>query len=119
MSRLRASARLATFMLLVFAMKIAVAGACARHDLSAISGAADAQRTSVVQAIVADDGSDLSKAAFAHSTGSCSHCSFHDAAALPPEPHRVALVSVHSLAVLTSGWPPSAFHRLELRPPIV
>lgn len=120
MTRLRASARLAAFMLLVFAMKIGIAGACARHDFSAIAGASGTQHTSMVEAVVADDdGSDLAKTAFGHSAGSCSHCSFHDAAAVLPVTHYTIRVSLHSLAVLTSGLPPSAFHRLELRPPIV
>jgi hypothetical protein len=105
-------------MLLVFAMKLAVAGACARHDFSAIAGASGAQSALTVEAVAAhDDGAD--KTAFGHSAGSCSHCSFHDAAAVPPATHCAAAVSSHSLAVLTSGLPPSAFHRLDLRPPIV
>jgi hypothetical protein len=108
-------------MLMVLAMKIAIAGACARHDLSAVSGASTTQQTSTVQAIVADeDGSrDLSNGFFDHSAGSCSHCSFHDAAAVLPEPHYAIAASTHQPAVRTSGLPPSAIHRLELRPPIV
>lgn len=119
MSRLRDPARLATFMLLVFAMKIAIAGACSRHDFSAIPDASGTQLALAVDAVAADVGSDLTNTAFGHSAGNCSHCNFHDAAAVLPAIHCATAVSPHSLAVLTSGLPPSAFPRLELRPPIV
>lgn len=106
-------------MLLVFGMKIAIAGACARHDFSALAGVSGTQSALTVDALAADDGRDLTMTVFGHSAGSCSYCSFHDATAVPPATHCAIAVSPSSLAVLTSGLPPNAFPRLELRPPIV
>jgi hypothetical protein len=106
-------------MLLVFTMKIAVAGACARHDFSAIPDASDPQVAMSVNAVAANEAGDLAGTSLGHSSGTCSHCSFHDAAVVLPAIDHSTYLSPHSLAVLTSGLPPSAFPRLELRPPIV
>lgn len=117
LGRLRASARLAVLVLLVFALKIGAAAACAKHDFADLGlGSGDAQGA-IAKALDADAGSDLSKAALGH-TGACSHCSSHHATALPNESILV-YASISAEAVLyRSGTPPSAGQCLELRPPI-
>ena len=118
LGRLRASERLAVLMLLVFALKIATAAACAKHDFGDLGlGTGDAHGV-IVKALDADAANDLSKTAFGHA-GACSHCSSHHASALPNESILV-FASISAEAVMyRSGTTPSAAPRLELRPPIV
>ena len=119
MRRLRGSARLAAFMLVVFAMKIAIAGACARHDFNAIAGPSPGQQTSMMQAVVAANAvGDLPADTFGHSASSCNHCSTHNAAALVPTSTMFAVIMQRGLEGTSPGLPPSASPSLELRPPI-
>lgn len=118
LGRLRASARLAALVLLVFALKIGTAAACAKHDFAELGlGSVDAHGA-IAKALEADAGNDLSGVSFSHA-GACSHCSSHHASALPTET-IVVFASISAEALMyRSGTPPSTAPRLDLRPPIV
>lgn len=118
LARLRTSARLAMLVLLVFAMKIGVAAACAKHDFADLGLGTDSSHAAEMKAIPADGGdTDLTKTQLGHA-GTCNHCSCHHAAAMVPDAHIVFAVLPQELTVRTSGLPSSTWPRLELRPPI-
>jgi hypothetical protein len=118
LTRLRVSTRLAVLVLLVFALKIGTAAACAKHDFADLGLGSGDTHGAIAKALDADAGNDLSKTAFGHA-GACGHCSSHHASALPNE-SILTFASISTEAVMyRSGTPPSAVPRLELRPPIV
>jgi hypothetical protein len=118
LGRLRASARLAVLVLLVFAMKIGLAAACAKHDFADLGLASDASHQVMVSAAVDTDGNEPGKGPLPHA-GACSHCSCHHASALPNETILAFAVVPRETVGYRSGVLPSAAPRLELRPPIV
>lgn len=118
LDRLRASARLAVLVLLVFALKIGTAAACAKHDFAELGLGSGGAHGAIAKALAAEAGTDLSGVAFSHGSA-CSHCSSHHASALPNEPLLVLGLVSADAAMYRSGTPPSAARRLELRPPIV
>ena len=117
LARLRASVRLSLLVLLVFALKIGTAAACAQHDFADLGlGTGDAH-SAIVKALDADGGDDPSKTTLGHA-GACSHCSSHHASALPNE-SVLAFASTSAEALMyQSGMPPSASPSFDLRPPI-
>lgn len=116
LARLRSSARLTVMVLLVFALKIGAAAACAKHDFADLGLGGDASQTIV--AVAADSGdADPTKSQLGH-LGNCTHCGCHHAAAVVPTAHISLAVGAHVLTVHTTGPPPSAVRLLELRPPI-
>lgn len=118
LARLRSSARLAMLVLLVFALKIGVAAACTKHDFVDLGLSTDNSHVAVMKALPADGGdTDLTKTKLGHA-GTCNHCSCHHSAAMVPDSHVEFAVVPQELAVRTSGLPPSASARLDLRPPI-
>ena len=118
LARLRTSARLAVLVLLVFAMKIGVAAACAKHEFADLGLGTDGSHTAVMKAPSTDGGdTDLTKTKLGH-VGTCNHCGCHHAVAMVPDVRIVVAVVPQELAVRTSGLPPSASQPLELRPPI-
>lgn len=115
LARLRASTRLAVLVLLVAALKIGAVAACAQQDYADLR-AGNAQGT-LVQALGVGAG-DLSEGSFTLA-GMGSHCSCHQASALPTIPVVVlGPIPRESTADYRSGTPPSTYPRLELRPPI-
>jgi hypothetical protein len=116
LARLRASTRLAVLVLLIFALKIGAAAACAKHDFADLGLGAGDTHGAVAQAVDADGG-DVSRTALTH-VGTCSHCGCHHASALPTNT-IVAFASIPREGLsYRSGIPPSTYLRLELRPPI-
>lgn len=118
LARLRASARLAVLVLLVFALKLGAAAACVKHDFADMGFGTDGSSHAVAMKASPLDGSndDSTKLKLGHAA--CSHCGCHHAAAMVPDT-QVALVLVpQALPMRTSGLPPSASQPLELRPPI-
>lgn len=117
LARLRSSARLAVLVLLIFALKIGAAAACAKHDFADLGFGTDTSHGVVVKA-PSGDWPDPAPGSLSHA-GACSHCSCHHAAAMVPDAPVAFVVLPQELAVRLSGLPPSTVSRLELRPPIV
>lgn len=119
LARLRASARLAVLVLLVFALKLGAAAACVKHDFADMGFGTDGSSHAVAMKASPLDGSndDSTKTKLGHA-GTCNHCSCHHSAAMVPDSHVEFAVVPQELAVRTSGLPPSASARLDLRPPI-
>ena len=118
LARLRTSARLAMLVLLVFALKIGTAAACAKHDFSDLGLGSDSSHAATMKAPQGDGGdTDPAKTKLGHANP-CSHCGCHHAAAMVPDTQVVAVPVPQALPVGTPGLPPSASQPLELRPPI-
>ena len=117
LARLRSSARLAVLVLLVFAVKIGAAAACAKHDFIDLGIGADSSQA-VMKAISANNGdADLGKTLPGHA-GTCTHCECHHAAAVVPTAHLSLAITTNGLTACNTGPPPSASPLQELRPPI-
>lgn len=116
LGRLRASARVTVLVLLVFAMKIGLAAACAKHDFPDLGVTSDAPHLSVSAFADTDDGNPA-EGQLAHA-GACTHCGCHHMAAVPDS----ANVLTTALAHARFGYAPDAGYSvpapLELRPPI-
>jgi hypothetical protein len=111
LSRLRTSARLAVFVLLVFALKLGTATACVEHDFSTAGIGTDTMQ-------VADVRDDLTATP---SSGSytTNHCDCVHATAVPPTPQFVVVVFSPQLSSRHFILPPGTALSLDLRPPIV
>lgn len=118
LARLRASARLAMLVLLLFAMKIGVAAACVPHDFGDLKNSVVQGHALVSQAPSSDGDGNQSPATFGHAA-TCNHCGCQHGSAVPP-------ASLQTSAALTferlhhrieASSSPSL--RLELRPPII
>lgn len=119
LARLRSSARLAVFVLLVFTLKIGAVAACAKHDFADMGlGTATSQGTSMAALVVDGADVDLTQTQLGHA-GTCNHCGCHHAAAVVPVSYISLATTANGLTVRTAGLPPSASPPLELRPPIV
>lgn len=117
LARLRNSARLAVLVLLIFAVKIGAATACAKHDLADLGLGSDSDHAALVKASPADDGAaDPANPLPGHA--GCCQCSCHHATALPPDGQIAFMLPPQRLGDRISGAPPNASQRLELRPPI-
>ena len=113
LARIRASSRLAIFVLLVFALKIGAAAACAKHDLAELGlGSAGSPA-----ALVADNSPVDGDSALAL-TGTCTHCACHHAVTLPPEIHAALPMQPAALHPRVPIVTPTASPTSELRPPI-
>lgn len=117
LARLRVSTRLAVLVLLVFALKLGAAAACAQHDYADLGLGKGDPHAAVVKAVDSQAGNDLSKAQPGYA-GACSHCSCHHASALPTGTVLAFVWISREVVIHRSGAPPSAAGRLELRPPI-
>lgn len=117
LARLRSSARLAVLVLLIFAMKIGAAAACAKHDFADLGLGSDSSHAAVVKAVPADDDGNPAKPQLGHA--SCCQCSCHHAVAITTEVRVAFVLPPQRLDERLSGLPPSGSQRLELRPPIV
>ena len=93
LARLRSSARLTVMVLLVFALKIGAAAACAKHDFADLGLGGDASHTIVAVAGDSND-SDLTKSQLGH-PGNCTHCGCHHAAAVEPTAHISLAAGAH------------------------
>lgn len=117
LGRLRASPRLAVLVLLVFAMKIGLAAACAKHDFADLGLGSDASHQVTVSAPADTDGSEPGKGPMPHA-GGCTHCGCHHAAAVPVQAYTLTSTLAHD----RFGYAPETGHSapapLELRPPI-
>lgn len=117
LARMRSSARLAMLVLLVFALKIGAAAACAKHDFADLGFDTDVGHAAVLKAPAGDGPDELTKGTLAQA-GACSHCSCHHAVAVVPEIYISFSVPPLGVAELLAAAPPSVSWRLELRPPI-
>ena len=118
LARLRASARLAVLVLLVFVLKLGAAAACVKHDFADMGFGTDGSHAAAVKASPLDGGNDDStKFKLGHVP--CSHCGCHHAAAMVPDTQVVVVLVPQALPMRTSGLPPSTTQPMELRPPIV
>lgn len=119
LARLRSSARLASLFLLVFALKIGMAAACAKHDFADLGLSSGSNAAWALDAVVTgpDDSGDLPGTGIDHA-GACSHGHSHHAAAILPEAYTVVLALPHGIGTRLAGLRPSTAPRLELRPPI-
>ena len=117
LARLRASARLAVLVLLVFALKLGAAAACVKHDFADMGLGTDGSHTAAMKVPSTQGGdTDLTKTKLGHASA-CS-CSCHHATTAALESNVVFTTLPQELAVRTSGLPPSAALPQELRPPI-
>lgn len=117
LARLRTSARLAVFVLLVFALKIGAAAACAKHDFADLGMGTDSSHT-VMQAPTDSGDADLAKTLPGHTGAACSHYGCHHAAAVVPSAYISSAIATNGLTVSTADPPSSASPLRELRPPI-
>lgn len=114
LARLRSSARLAVLVLLVFALRIGSASACAQHDFADLGFAGDPHGVIVKAPTDLDSGS---KTTLSHAA-SCAHCGCHHPATLPLTISTAPVQIPQALRVVISGIPPSTAISQELRPPI-
>lgn len=114
LARLRRSTRFATWVLLVFVLKIGMASACVKHDLaeSGLGDAIPAHAALVDSAPAGDD------AGSADIIGSCAHCACHHATAFPAGVHTVIPAFTERLAAGVLLPPATEPVHFELRPPI-
>ncbi|MGH8078735.1 MAG: hypothetical protein ACREPE_15645 [Lysobacter sp.] len=117
LTRIRASVRLAVFVLLVFGLKIGTAAACASHDYADLGLGSGGDHALVVKAIPDTDGFGDARMPLSHA-GACAHCSCHHAAALTTTTTGLFANAPQALDVTVSGLPPSVSLNFELRPPI-
>jgi hypothetical protein len=117
LARLRASSHLAVLVLLVFALKIGTAAACAGHDFADMGLGSGGDHALVVSVSDMDVSDDASTTLSSHA-GACSHCSSHHAAALIPTASTFVVIAQGGLDATLLGLPPSASLSFELRPPI-
>lgn len=119
LARLRASARLAMLVLLVFAMKIGAAAACAKHDFADMGlGAGGQQHELVMQASGTDLDGDQTQLTLGHAA-MCGHCGCQHASAVPSAGFQCSASIALEAFDYRIDAAPSASPRLELRPPIV
>lgn len=119
LARLRSSARLAVFVLLVFTLKIGAVAACAKHDFADMGmGSGSSQGTEKTDSVRASADVDPTQAQLGHA-GACNHCGCHHAAVVVPVAYISLAISANGLTVRPEGLSPSASPPLELRPPIV
>lgn len=116
LAHLRSSARLAGLVLLIFALKISVAAACAKHDFADLGFGADSQHGATLKASASLEPDAKGSIAYA---SACSHCGCYHAAVMVPDASMTFVHIPQPLTVPASGVPPSATYRLELRPPII
>ena len=114
LARLRASTRLAAFVLLVFALKIGTVAACANHDYGQI----DFGEAGHPVASASIDDTPAEKGPLSTHSGSCTHCQCHHSVAILSQPFNALAVLAPALAI--AGGPPVLFadRRRDLRPPI-
>lgn len=115
LTRLRVSTRLSVLVLLVFALKIASAAACAKHDYADMRFG---QSTGQVAVVDAADQASAGDSASLEDEGTCSHCNAHHAAAVPNEVLTVSVPRVSSISAHPLAFPPNLRHSEDLRPPI-
>lgn len=119
LARLRSSARLAVFVLLVFTLKIGAVAACAKHDFADMGMDNGASQGTEMKVVVGDGGDvDPIQTQLGHA-GTCNHCGCHHAAAVVPVAYMSLAITANGLTLRTAGLPPSTSPPRELRPPIV
>ncbi len=117
LGRLRASARLAVLVLLVFTMKIGLAAACAKHDFADLGLGSNPSHQVSLSASADTDGSEPSKGSMPHA-GVCTHCGCHHASAVPVMPYALTAPLAHARFGEIADAGHSTPAPLELRPPI-
>ena len=113
-ARLRASTRLAMFVLLVFALKIGTVAACANHDYGQIDPGHAGHP--VVSASIGD--TPVDKGPLSTHSSNCTHCQCHHSVAILPQPFNAQAVLAPALAMAEGPAARFAERRLDLRPPI-
>jgi hypothetical protein len=119
LARLRSSTRLATLVLLVFALKIGLVAACAKHDVAELGlGVGDTAGWVLEGASGGTDGANDPSGDVPSDAGACDHCQSHHAPALLFESHLLVWTLPAGTAFNLAGSLPNTFVSLELRPPI-
>lgn len=119
LARLRASARLAVFVLLVFTLKIGAVVACAMHDFADVRVGTSGSQVAVMKVLPAAGADvDLTTATLGHAA-TCNHCGCHHADAVVPVAYMSLAITANAPTVRTAGLPLGDSPPLELRPPIV
>ena len=121
MVRLRASARVAAWVLLVFLLKVGMVAACTVDEMQDNTwGVASTEMMATNAAMSTDnpDG-DAPSSVLSHVAGGCLDCHCHHAAALPPVMVTLAGPPAMTRRVLPSIAMPIGVVRNELCPPIL
>src|SRR5690606_37685718 len=90
LARIRASSRLAVLVLLVFALKLGSAAACAQHDFADLGLDGETSTMGLLDVASADPGDPSGPNALSH-LGACSHCGSHHASAVPADGFTTAV----------------------------
>ena len=107
-----------TFMLIVFLMKIASAGACFSHELAEAGFAGLQEQSSSMQSSPdTGDAISLEQSLLSHA-GGCNHCGCHHAAAVVAMGNFSPAVNLQEPGELVPALSPSVAPREDLRPPI-
>ena len=107
LARLRASARLAVLVLLVFALKLGAAAACVKHDFADMGFGTDGSHAVAVKASPLDGGNDDStKLKLGHAA--CSQC-------LQPTPYRRQEMNMLVAVYVKRPMPHGVFEAGQLR----
>lgn len=119
LTRIRTSSRLAVLVLLVFALKLGSAAACAQHDFAdlGLGQGGETSPTAVLDIVDTDPGDPSGTNTLSH-LGACSHCGSHHASAVTGDGLTTA---VQGSTLVADCYSPPAFTLAanpELRPPI-
>ena len=113
LDHLRASTRLAAFVLLVFALKLGTAAACAKHDFGQVDPGAVGHSL-----VAASEQAPSNPGPLPGHAGSCTHCECHHSVAIPSQP-AIAFASQPPVLVNALALPVRLAERQrDLRPPI-
>jgi hypothetical protein len=120
LARLRASSRLAVFLLVAFALRFGAATVCMQSDFAELGiGHGDANSLVAKYSPAGDRGTATDPAALA-GADACQRCSCLSAAMLPADTGaRISVPPQWHVAVRVTGMSSSASPRPELRPPII
>ena len=102
LARLRTSARLAVLVLLVFAIKIGAATACAKHDFADMGLGSDSDHAAFVKVALADDGADPADPLLGHV--GCCQCSCQEQSKRQDQPTTLShfpYLALYSLGVIS------------------
>ncbi len=121
MARLRASARVAAWVLLVFLLKVGMVAACTVDEMQDTPWGVTSTDLTATDTVVPADASEADdpSSLLSHAAGGCLDCHCHHAAALPPVMVTLAGPPAMPRVLLPPVAMPIGAARNELRPPIL
>lgn len=123
LARFRASARLASWVLLVFMLKIGMVAACTVDEMQDSTGVLTSAAVLAADSVALADGTDAEadtqSSPLSHAAGGCVDCHCHHATALPPVMVTLAGPPAMTRRILPPIAMPIGVVRNELRPPIL